>query len=356
MRGNTAVRRPPAAPVESSMPSIESPLAAATPRCHIGHGENSSRIPARRARRSAAMRRRCRAHRPPGHLEHPVGSRRRRPLRALVRAPLQGDTMFLPGSTDQAGYGAKTVTPDKGWLTRPYKYAGAAWYQKDVTVPESWRGRRTKLSLERPHWQTELWVDGRPLGMRNSLSTPHEYDLSALLGPGPHRLTICVDNSYKIDVGHDAHSVGEHTQTNWNGIVGALELRAGAPAWIDDLAIHTDLAARRLRVTGVIRTLPGVPAAGDLRAAVPGLAGAAATLKIARAGPFELAAPVPGARLWDEYDGALYTLPLDFSGDHREVSFGLRQIATRGTQFLLNGRPIFLRGTLECNIFPLTGY
>src|ERR1035441_9260243 len=94
----------------------------------------------------------------------------------------QGDTMFLPGSTDQAGYGAKTVTPDKGWLTRPYKYAGAAWYQKDVTVPESWRGRRITLFLERPHWQTELWVDGRPLGMRNSLSTPHEYDLSALLG------------------------------------------------------------------------------------------------------------------------------------------------------------------------------
>src|SRR5450759_948716 len=53
----------------------------------------------------------------------------------------QGDTMFLPGSTDQGGYGLKTVTPDRGWLTRPYKYAGAAWYQKEVVIPESWRGR-----------------------------------------------------------------------------------------------------------------------------------------------------------------------------------------------------------------------
>jgi hypothetical protein len=268
----------------------------------------------------------------------------------------QGDTMFLPGSTDQGGYGTKTITPDKGWLTRPYKYSGAAWYQKEVVIPDSWRGRHITLFLERPHWQTELWVDGRPLGMRNSLSTPHEYDLSALLGPGPHRLTLCVDNSYIIDVGHDAHSVGEHTQTNWNGIVGVLELRAGAPAWIDDLAIHTDPAARRLRVTGIIRALPGSPAAGELRAIVPGLAGASATLKIAREGAFELAVPVPGARLWDEYEPSLYTLALDFSGDHREVTFGLRQISTRGTQFLLNGRPIFLRGTLECNIFPLTGY
>jgi hypothetical protein len=268
----------------------------------------------------------------------------------------QGDTIFLPGSTDEGGYGTKTVTPDKGWLTRPYKFAGAAWYQREVIIPESWRGRHVTLFLERPHWQTELWVDGRPLGIRNSLSTPHEYDLSADLPPGPHRLTLCVDNSYKIDVGHDAHSVGEHTQTNWNGIVGAIELRASAPAWIDDLAVHTDLAAHRVRVTGVVRALPGTLASGELRAAVPELTGATATLNIAREGAFEVTVPVSGARLWDEYDGSLYTLALDYAGDHRELTLGFRQISTRGTQFLLNGRPIFLRGTLECNIFPLTGY
>ncbi len=38
------------------------------------------------------------------------------------------------------------------------------------------------------------------------------------------------------------------------------------------------------------------------------------------------------------------------------VTFGLREIATQGTQFVLNGRKIFLRGTLECCIFPHTGY
>ena len=34
----------------------------------------------------------------------------------------------------------------------------------------------------------------------------------------------------------------------------------------------------------------------------------------------------------------------------------MRSFAAQGTQFTLNGRPIFLRGTLECAIFPLTGY
>ena len=272
----------------------------------------------------------------------------------LDSAPAGADTIFLPGSTDQGGYGTKVATPDKGWLTRPYKYEGPAWYEKQVVIPESWRGQRLTLFLERPHYQTEVLVDGKTFGKQNSLSTPHVYDLTPALAPGSHRIAICVDNTYRIDVGRDAHSMTEHTQTNWNGIVGRIELRASPPVWIDDIAVYPDLAARSLRATGTIRSLNGAPPAGELVATVPDLPGARASARVS--GKFEIAVPVSGAKLWDEYEGSLYTLVLRFGNDTAEVPFGMRQIATRGTQFLLNGRPIFLRGTLECNIFPLTGY
>ena len=268
--------------------------------------------------------------------------------------------MFLPGSTDQAGLGVKVVTPDTGWLTRPYKYEGAAWYQKDVVIPESWRGLHVVLFLERPHWQTEVWVDGNAAGMRNSLSTPHEYDLSALLKPGPHRFTICVDNSYKIDVGRNAHSVTEHTQTNWNGIVGEISLRASDPVWIDSVNVAPDAAQKTLHVTCVVRNATGTAVSGDLAARV---AGATASAHLAEPGAqatLHLTIPVPAAKSWDEFDPALYDLELSLAAGHysdrRDVVVGVRTIATRGTQFLLNGRPVFLRGTLECNIWPLTGY
>ena len=32
------------------------------------------------------------------------------------------------------------------------------------------------------------------------------------------------------------------------------------------------------------------------------------------------------------------------------------EFAAKGTQFTMNGRPLFLRGTLECSAWPLTGY
>src|SRR5205823_6343129 len=38
------------------------------------------------------------------------------------------------------------------------------------------------------------------------------------------------------------------------------------------------------------------------------------------------------------------------------VTFGLREVGVTGTQLAINGRPIFIRGTLECCAYPLTGY
>ena len=69
-------------------------------------------------------------------------------------------------------------------------------------------------------------------------------------------------------------------------------------------------------------------------------------------------------QLWGEFDPALYRLTVELAAvtgadrhaDKNTTVFGMREISTKGTQFVLNGRPIYLRGTLECAIFPLTGY
>ena len=65
------------------------------------------------------------------------------------------------------------------------------------------------------------------------------------------------------------------------------------------------------------------------------------------------------AQLWDEFHPALQHLTVTLQSperDSREVTFGLREISTDGTQFLINGRKTFIRGTLECCIFPKTGH
>lgn len=241
------------------------------------------------------------------------------------------------------------------WLQPDRHYVGAAWYQRDVVIPDEWRGKRVVLTLERPHWETRAWIDGRALGARDSLSTAHVYDLDAGLAPGTHTLTLRVDNRMIVDVGIWAHSISDHTQGNWNGIVGRIELAAASPVWIDDVQAFPSLARKSVRLA--------VRIGGSSAGAVTIRAGAVAKEVALDANGAAVNLEVPlgaGARPWDEFAPELQRLSVTLQGDGiadaRTVTFGLREIAARGTQLVLNGRNLFLRGTLECCIFPLTGY
>jgi hypothetical protein len=254
------------------------------------------------------------------------------------------------------------------WLQPDKYYAGAAWYQRDFEIPAEWQGQRIVLTLERPHWQTLVWMDDRIIGSNDSLSTPHVYDLGSALAPGKHRLTVRVDNRLIVDVGINSHSISDHTQGNWNGIVGRIALETTTPVWIDDLQVFPDVARKAARVRGRIGSATGAAGRGKVRLVaelfntdqprpVPPLE--VDTQWDAGGGVFEAEYPLGGdARLWDEFDPALYglTATLTEGGDTATVTFGLREIAVDGTQFVINGRKTFFRGTLESAIFPLTGH
>src|SRR6185369_5327087 len=75
----------------------------------------------------------------------------------------------------------------------PRHYLGVAWYQRDVIIQQNWAGRRVVLTLERPHWETTVWLDNKKIGSERSLVTPHVFDLGTVT-PGRHQITIRVDN------------------------------------------------------------------------------------------------------------------------------------------------------------------
>ena len=269
----------------------------------------------------------------------------------------------LPGSTDEAHLGAPNpARPSLDGLFRLYVYEGPAWYQRDVEIPAAWRGKQVVLFLERCHWDTRVWVDARYIGAQDSLIAPHVYDLGTTLAPRKHRLTICVDNTKKIDLGRFVSINYEGTQTNWNGLIGKLELRAKDPVSIADVEVYPDVARKLARVRVTIANQTGRPSTGVLTIGAAGVP--AIRMQFSAAEPRTIAtAELPmGAhpRMWDEFSPARYRLSVSMTAgafhDSENVTFGMRDFATQGTQFTLNGRPIILRGTLECAIFPHTGY
>ncbi len=256
------------------------------------------------------------------------------------------------------------------WLQPKRCYVGPAWYQRSVTIASGWSGQQITLFLERCHWSTQVWVDDKLLGSADSLSVPHQYDVTKQLTPGRHRLTIRVDNRLNINVGPNSHSVTDHTQTNWNGIIGAIELRAGAPVAIADVQVYPDVANHVAYVQVRVSNQTGKPA--DMQLSVAALqagrpvAVASGAFYVDGASSQKVVTLQLGddIKLWSEHEPNLCKLEVSLLDDlasvhvvdHRSITFGMRRIETEGRQFLLNGRPLFFRGTLECCIFPLTGF
>jgi hypothetical protein len=241
------------------------------------------------------------------------------------------------------------------WLQPDKYYKGVAWYQRDIDIPKNWKNRRVVLSLERPHWETRVWVDNQCLGTNDSLSTPHEYDLGQI-SAGRHTLTMRVDNDMIIDIGENSHAISDHTQGDWNGVVGKIELKTTPRVWLDDVQAYPDAAHKTVLVKIHLGNDTGMPGGGILtigKQTVPvnwTAQGGDAAMEIALG---------DDAQLWDEFHPALQHLTVTLQSPEREaraIVFGLRDISTQGTQFVLNGRKIFIRGTLECCIFPKTGH
>ncbi|HVT81618.1 MAG TPA: glycoside hydrolase, partial [Phycisphaerae bacterium] len=270
------------------------------------------------------------------------------------------------------------------WLTPARVYVGSAWFQKEIEIPADWKDQRILFTLERPHWETTVFVDGKQAAPpQNSLGTAHVHDLTAALTPGKHTLIVRVDNRLKVPVGNDASAVTDQTQSNWNGIVGEIKLSTTKKIWIDDAQVFPDVAARKAKVRITIGNKTGAPGKGTVGLNILTHAtterpqqqdvGTAKSFPVtwdASGGKAEVEIPLTDdIKTWDEFSPKIYDLNVMIRPDGGAdvetrtiinegvvIPFGLREISTKGPQLLLNNKPIMLRGTLDCCIFPLTGY
>ncbi|MCX6239414.1 MAG: beta-galactosidase [Bacteroidia bacterium] len=254
------------------------------------------------------------------------------------------------------------------WLQPLKYYKGAAWYQKEVSIPEDWKSQDVELFLERCHWESRLWVDNKAVGMQNSLGTPHQYDLTNILTPGKHRLTLCIDNRVKdIDPGVNSHSISDHTQSNWNGIVGRIYLESHPLVNIRNIQVYPDIRNKKFKAKVKVVNTAERPVKVELKLSVTG-----AGTPESQSGKFVLITgenilsmeyPMgKDIKLWNEFHPEIYHLTavltdqVSEKSDTCNTTFGMREFKAIGNQLMINEQPVFLRGTLECSIFPKTGY
>lgn len=283
------------------------------------------------------------------------------------------DTILLPGTTDEQGKG-DPESPQIGRFTRIHAYRGAAWYQTEVEIPNYFKGKRLVFSMERTK-VTKVWFDGKPVGENNSLITTQQFELTSSAIPGRHTVTVRVHNGKEENppIGGN-HQVNDGTQTNWNGILGQIQIEATDHIWLEQINVYPDIDLKQARVEINLGNCNQIPYSGKIiLSAESWNSPETHTVQPVQVpvkssdttNKYEIVLPMgEEMQLWSEFNPSIYRLKVTLEGkkgkrrfaDRKETDFGMRKFHTIGTNFAINGQRTFLRGKHDGAVFPHTGY
>jgi beta-galactosidase len=264
-----------------------------------------------------------------------------------------------PGINDYLQHDTQNVFPDPSWKDAKLGALAAAWYQREVTVPAGWSGRRIALSADYLNSYASVYLDGTRAG---ELRFPGgELEITALAGAGRHLLSLRVMamplKAVMLSYGDTSSAKEVKGAVARRGLCGDVWL-VSTPAAARIAAVRVATAVRNGSIT-VEAGLDGLVAGGSYRlqaqisdhgalvheAASPVFA--AGELKDGR---FAFSAPWQADKRWDlTTPGNTYQLSLTLAeagGRALDTAlpqrFGVRELSIAGRDFLLNGTRIFL--------------
>jgi beta-glucuronidase len=238
---------------------------------------------------------------------------------------------------------APTLRVPGDWNTqRPdlFNYEGVVWYQKDFEHTAQ-PNTRTFLHIGAANYRSFVWVNTKKVCEHEGGFTPFDCEITDVLKDGKNFVVLSVDNTRLAD--------GVPTlQTDWwnyGGLTRDVSLVDLPQQFIDDYDLHLSRSDHSL-IEGYVHVENAAPNT-TVTVTIPELhAKAEAAVDAQSRAPISI--PVKSLTLWSPETPKLYNVEIATGSgpiaDNITDDIGFRTIETRGTQILLNGKPVFLRG------------
>ena len=281
-------------------------------------------------------------------------------LGAPSSIPGEGE-IFLPSTLDSSHKSVyNPLTDETAQLRREFSFIGNAIYSKFIEIPTGWENKNIFLNMERTK-PTTLIIDGDTIGSNSVISSSQKYDLTGILTPGLHHIKIAVNNADSIPpvIARSSNAVAESSQTNWNGILGAFFLEARNPFNISAIIIDDRLAPDSVKIS--VKFSQPIEKKYNIGINLNGQEIIGGKTVIGSDKEEFIIGILPG-QLWSAEYPVLHDLEIivtDDSGnliDTYATRTGFRKFSSSDGLFTVNDRPVFLRGTVNAAVFPLTGY
>jgi beta-glucuronidase len=234
---------------------------------------------------------------------------------------------------------APTLKVPADWNTQRESllyYEGPIWYERDFTYQPK-EHTRVFLHIGAANYHSWFWVNGKKVCEHEGGYTSFNCDVTSVIHAGNNFVVAAVDNT--------RHEDGVPTlQTDWwnyGGLTRSVSLIEVPEAFIDQYDVHLSRTESSV-IEGWAHIQGGQPGA-SVDVEIPEL-GAKTAVTVDENGRAAIHLPVQKLQLWSPETPQLYKVILRAGDDKIEESIGFRTIETRGTEILLNGKPIFLRG------------
>lgn len=236
------------------------------------------------------------------------------------------------------------------------------WYQRPLVIPADWAGQQVILHFGAVDWESELFIDGQPVGRHWGGTSSFSYDITPYVTPGgQHSLVLYVRDDTRSGVQPGGKQCPDYASrgchyTRVTGIWQTVWLEAVSPFGLEGCQIVPDLDQSRFVLTPRFHKvrrghrfratlLDGETVLSQVE--MPATDGLACVLSV----------PQP-ARPWSPADPFLYDLRLqvlDGAGqvlDRVDSYAGLRKVHIEGNRIYLNNEPIYLRLVLDQGFYP----
>jgi beta-glucuronidase len=227
-------------------------------------------------------------------------------------------------------------------------YEGPIWYERDFSYQPK-QHTRIFLHIGAANYRSWFWVNGKKVCEHEGGYTSFNCDVTDAIHAGGNFIVAAVDNTRLAD--------GVPTlKTDWwnyGGLTRTVSLIEVPEVFIDQYDVHLSRAPET-KITphgndlGIIGSLhlahidgwihvEGGNAGDKVQVEIP-------ELRSAGSGVLSAEGRAPNLERWSPNTPKLYKVKLSAGQDAIEDLIGFRTIETRGTEILLNGKPIFLRG------------
>ena len=246
--------------------------------------------------------------------------------------------------------GSNTLKVPADWNTQRKEllfYEGTIWYEKDFQYQPK-PGVRTFLYVGAANYAATIYVNTQKVCAHEGGFTPFNCEITNVVKSGANFVTISVNNDRRKE------RVPALSTDWWNygGITRDVMIVEVPEAYVRGYSLQLDRGNRE-HISGWVQ-LAGAHSPQPVKVRIPELK-VEATVTTDASGMANFSIDTHGLQLWSPETPKLYTVEVESGADRVKDDIGFRTIEVRGTDILLNGKPIYLRGISVHEESPIHG-